>query len=39
MTTQYMNLGVLFVDILVSSGLFAVIGMIIVLTWGKEKTT
>jgi len=39
MTTQYMNLGVLFVDILVSAVLFAVIGMIIVLTWGKEKAS
>ncbi len=37
MTTMYMNLGALIVDILASTVLFAIIGIIIVLTWGKGK--
>lgn len=36
MTTMYTGLGALIVDIIVSTGLFAIIGIIIVLTWGKE---
>lgn len=39
MTTIYNNLGVLIVDILASTVLFAITGMIIVLTWGKEKVS
>lgn len=37
MTTTYNNITTMIVDILVSAGVFALVGMIIVLTWGKEK--
>jgi len=37
MTNMYNNIGPLLVDILVGTVVFAVVGMIIVLTWGKEK--
>ncbi len=36
MTTMYTGLGALIVDIIASTVLFAIIGIIIVLTWGKE---
>jgi len=36
MTTMYTGLGALIVDIIASTILFAIIGIIIVLTWGKE---
>jgi len=37
MTTMFSNIGTLFVDILASTFAFAIVGMVIVLTWGKEK--
>lgn len=37
MTTMYNNAGPLLVDILASTVVFAVVGMIIVITWGREK--
>jgi len=37
MTTMFNNFGVLIVDILVSTIVFAIVGMVIVLTWGKDK--
>ena len=37
MTTVYNTLGVLLIDILVSTVVFAAVGMIVVLTWGQEK--
>jgi len=37
MTTMFNNFGVLIVDILVSTVVFAIVGMVIVLTWGKDK--
>jgi len=37
MTTMFNNFGVLIVDVLVSTVVFAVVGLVIVLTWGKEK--
>jgi len=36
MTTMYTGLSALIVDIIASTVLFAIIGIIIVLTWGKE---
>ena len=36
MTTMYNNLGTIMIDILVTTVVLAVVGMIIVLTWGKE---
>ena len=36
MTTQY-DLTVVFVDVIVYTVLLAVMGLVIVLTWGKEK--
>jgi len=36
MTTMYTGLGALIVDIIASTVLFAIVGIIIVLTWGKE---
>lgn len=39
MTTMYSSLTALFVEIIVSAAMFAVVGMVIVLTWGKEKTS
>ena len=38
MTTMYSNFGSLVVDVLISTAIFAVVGIIIVLLWGKEKT-
>jgi hypothetical protein len=37
MTTMYSSLTVLVVDLLVSTVVFGLIGMVIVLTWGKES--
>ena len=37
MTTIYSSLTVLIVDILISAVLFGIVGMVIVLTWGKES--
>ena len=37
MTTMYSNIGALLVDILISTVVFAIVGFVIVLTWGKEK--
>ena len=37
MTTMYSNVGALVTDILASTAVLAVTGLIIVLTWGKEK--
>jgi hypothetical protein len=37
MTTTYNTFGSLLMDVLASTVVFAVVGMIIVLTWGKEK--
>ena len=37
MTTMYSNIGALLTDTLASTVVMAVIGMVIVLTWGKEK--
>jgi hypothetical protein len=37
MTTMFNNFGSLLIDILVSTVVLSVVGMVIVLTWGKEK--
>jgi len=37
MTTMYNKFGALIVDVLASTVLFSVVGMIIVLTWGKKQ--
>jgi len=37
MTTMFNNFGVLIVDVLVSTVTFTIVGLVIVLTWGKEK--
>jgi hypothetical protein len=37
MTTMFNNFGVLIVDILLSTVVFAIVGLVIVLTWGKDK--
>jgi len=37
MTTMYNTFGLIFIDILVSTIIFGFVGLIIVLTWGKEK--
>ena len=37
MTSMYSSLAPLLVEIIVSTVLYAIIGMIIVLTWGKDK--
>jgi hypothetical protein len=37
MTTMFNTIGSLLIDILVSTVVLAAVGMIIVLTWGKEK--
>lgn len=37
MSTMYMNAGAMVTDILVSTVVMAVVGLVIVLTWGKEK--
>jgi hypothetical protein len=37
MTTMFGNTGAVLVDILASTVVFALVGMVIVLTWGKEK--
>jgi len=39
MTTMYNNLVTVIVEIMVSTIVFALVGMVIVLTWGKEKTS
>lgn len=38
MTTMYNNLSVMLVDIAVYSFMLAVVGMVIVLLWGKDKS-
>jgi hypothetical protein len=37
MTTMYSRFAMVLVDVVVSAAVFALIGMVIVLTWGKEK--
>jgi len=37
MTTMYNNFGVLVADIAISTLVLAIVGMVIVLLWGKEK--
>jgi hypothetical protein len=37
MTTMYSSIATIIVETLVSTGFFAVVGVVIVLTWGKEK--
>jgi len=37
MTTMFSNLTTIFVDVLVYSIMLGVVGIVIVLTWGKEK--
>jgi hypothetical protein len=37
MTTMFNNIGSLLIDILASTVVFTAVGMVIVLTWGKEK--
>jgi hypothetical protein len=37
MSTMYLNAGAMVTDILVSTAVMAVIGLVIVLTWGREK--
>lgn len=37
MTIMFNNFGVLIVDILLSTVVFAVVGLVIMLTWGKDK--
>lgn len=37
MTTMFNNIGVLIADIFTSGVVFSIVGMIIVLTWGKDK--
>ena len=39
MTTMYSHLVPILVEIAVSAIVFALVGMVIVLTWGKEKTS
>jgi len=39
MTTMYSSLVPILVEIVVSAIVFALVGMVIVLTWGKEKTS
>jgi len=34
---MYSNIGAVLVDILVSTVVFAIMGLVFVLTWGKEK--
>ena len=38
MTTMFNNLSGIVVDLVVNSAVMALIGLVIVLTWGKEKT-
>jgi hypothetical protein len=37
MTTMFSNIGALLIDILVSTVVLAIVGLVIVLTWGKEQ--
>lgn len=37
MTTMYSSIGLLLIEIVVNTIVYALVGMIIVLTWGKEK--
>ncbi len=37
MSTMYLNAGAMVVDIMVSTVVMAIVGLVIVLTWGKEK--
>lgn len=36
MTTMFSSVGIILIDILASTIVYAIVGMIIVLTWGKE---
>ncbi len=37
MSTMFSKIGVLLIDIMASTVVFSIVGMVIVLTWGKEK--
>ena len=37
MTTMYSSISTILIETVVSGGMYAVVGMVIVLTWGKEK--
>jgi hypothetical protein len=37
MTTMYLNFGFLVLDVIITTAVFAVLGLIIVLLWGREK--
>lgn len=37
MTTMYSSIATILIETVVSAGMYAVVGMVIVLTWGKEK--
>jgi hypothetical protein len=37
MSTMYLNTGAMVADIVVSTAVMAIIGLVIVLTWGREK--
>ena len=37
MTTMFNNFGVVIADILVATAAFAIVGLVIVLTWGRDK--
>ncbi len=37
MSTMYLNAGAMVTDILVSTVVMALLGLVIVLTWGKEN--
>jgi hypothetical protein len=37
MTTMYSSITTILIETVVSAGVYAVVGMVIVLTWGKEK--
>ena len=37
MSTMYLNAGAMVTDILVSTVVMAIIGLVVVLTWGREK--
>mgnify|MGYP001134405439 FL=1 len=37
MSTMYLNAGAMVTDILVSTAVMAIMGLVIVLTWGREK--
>ncbi|MBK6281315.1 MAG: hypothetical protein IPF54_00375 [Draconibacterium sp.] len=39
MTTMFNNFTAIIVDVVVNTVVMAILGLVIVLTWGKEKTT